>query len=175
MQLTWRDGEKSDRSRLTRFECTTEFRRTRSNRHEQHPLFWEHEVQSWFRKNAKPPRRHPAYLLVGLLGDDIKAAAAWRQVDGPLEVELQFMAVSRDCRGTGVADDLMSRTLHELASALDASGTITIATSAYQENHASRRLLERFNFECLDDTTTVHLWGRLLPVDISEKASRRSM
>ena len=97
------------------FCCTGEPKRQPGSFKKVHERPWELDVQSAVR-SRRPPYQPPLFMIVGLDGEGIAAAAIYEELDGPAVVQVQFMAVALRCRGRGggTADEMFGEILRRL-------------------------------------------------------------
>lgn len=119
----------------------------------------------------EPPLTLPRRLLVQVDDDEIAWVSRYTEVDGPAQVELDFMAVARRHRGQGgtVARDMFTTTLmaiedraieHEVEE-------ILVSATVWHENHPSQRMCGEAGFAHVGHTEApgVQVWQAVLTVD----------
>lgn len=144
--VVWRSAVRADRGKLMRFSCTEPGRKNPLNgwKHE-HPRPWEYQVQSALR-SLEPFYKPPWFLLVGVQGGEIVAAAYYEELDGPGQVHVNLLAVAKKHRRAGgtvareLGQELQGRLIDR---ALQAEvDEILLTAFVHPENAASRRLCE---------------------------------
>lgn len=124
-------------------------------------------------RREEPPLALPRRLLVQLDDDEIAWVSRYTEVDGPAQVDLDFMAVARRHRGQGgaVAQEMCTTTLmaiedraieHKVAEVL-------VSATVWHENRPSQRMCASVGLEHVGWTEApgVQIWQATLDIDPS--------
>ena len=139
------------------FCCTGEPKRQPGSFKKVHERPWELDVQSAVR-SRRPPYQPPLFMIVGLDGEGIAAAAIYEELDGPAVVQVQFMAVALRCRGRGggTADEMFGEILRRLEERAMQRRVdqVLVTGSIYGLNVPSQRMAFRAGMRHVDTFST---------------------
>ncbi|TDD11293.1 N-acetyltransferase [Kribbella turkmenica] len=107
---------------------------------------WEWEVQCRIR-NLRPPYKYPLQMIVGEDNEGIGAVAVFEELDGPIQVELSYMALAYRLRfkGGGYADEMGEETWQRIEARAIEHGLAAVNLLALVDegNVASQKLCRR--------------------------------
>lgn len=119
-------------------------------------------------RRCRPPLRRPGLtLLTGWRDGGLKAVSQYQELDGPEEVEIEFMGIALDARflGGGVADEMWKETFDSITEAALTAGVeeTQITSYIYERNAASQKLARRMRLRHVGEGGPgVQQWQRVL-------------
>jgi hypothetical protein len=174
--FTWRTPGKHDRRLLQAFTCAV------GKPPRGRPLFWEEEVQKYFRQQALADTNSSAHLdqRFRVAEDTSGAAAAYthaRPASAHPGLELSAgqacryllmlgVAVRHRFQGGKVADEVLLHALHDVLEREPASQSVAVLARVDRRNAPSQALLSRWDFqEVIPGTVSQRLGWWLLVVE----------
>lgn len=147
--LKWRSAEAGDRTALQAFVCTEPATKRRVGFQKcvvEHPRMWEWNVQCRIR-TLQPAYKYPIQMIVGEDNEGIGAVSLFEELDGPVLVELSYMALAYRLRfkGGGYADEMGEETWQRIeARAIDRElDAVNVIALVDEGNVASQKLCRR--------------------------------
>lgn len=154
-RLGWRSATPHDRAQLQAFECTTrEKRRGRTV----YPRKWERDAEALVRR-VNPRCDARSAVLIGTDDRGIAAVVSVGLYEPPHVYMVELVAVANRHRGRGgqVADEALDEAVQWILNRTHPADVpdLQIVADHHPRNDASRRLLHRYGFIRLTETTEV--------------------